>query len=42
MTIIPRFVQAWSRLAWFLAIYAASILGLGVVAFALRLWLKAV
>ncbi|MCJ2133094.1 DUF2474 domain-containing protein [Methylobacterium sp. J-026] len=30
----------WKRLAWFAAIWAGSIVGLGCVATLLRLWLK--
>jgi hypothetical protein len=30
----------WKRLAWFAAIWASSIVGLGFVATVLRLWLK--
>ncbi len=35
-----RFSAFWHRLAWFVAIYAASVIGLGVIASILRLWLK--
>jgi hypothetical protein len=31
----------WKRLAWMVAIWAASVATLGVVACILRLWLKA-
>ncbi|MDE2561366.1 MAG: DUF2474 domain-containing protein [Sphingomonadales bacterium] len=31
----------WKRLAWLAAIWATSVLALGVVAYGLRLWLKA-
>ena len=30
----------WKRLAWFVALWGASIVGLGFVATVLRLWLK--
>jgi len=30
----------WKRLAWFISIWAASVLALGVVAYALRLWIS--
>ncbi|WP_394270616.1 DUF2474 domain-containing protein [Qipengyuania sp.] len=30
----------WQRLGWMIAIWAASILVLGTIAFVLRLWLK--
>lgn len=30
----------WKRLAWFVAIWASSIVGLGCVATLLRFWLK--
>lgn len=31
----------WQRLGWMTALWAASILALGCVAYMLRLWLKA-
>lgn len=31
----------WRRLAWFAAIWVASVLALGLVGFVLRSWLKA-
>lgn len=31
----------WRRLAWFVAIWAGSVVALGIVGFALRSWLKA-
>jgi hypothetical protein len=30
----------WRRLAWFAALYGASLLALAAVAFALRTWLR--
>jgi hypothetical protein len=30
----------WKRLAWMIAIWAASVMALGVVSLLLRLWLK--
>jgi hypothetical protein len=30
----------WKRLAWFAALWASSIVGLGLVASLLRFWLK--
>jgi hypothetical protein len=37
---VPR-PPLWKRLAWMVAIWAASVATLGVVAGILRLWLKA-
>lgn len=31
----------WQRLAWLAAIWLGSVLALGLVAFVLRIWLKA-
>ena len=33
-------IPLWKRLAWMIAIWAASVLALGVVSLLLRLWLK--
>ena len=32
-------MPTWRRLAWFVAIWAASVATLGAVAFVLRLWI---
>lgn len=34
-------VPVWRRLAWFVALWAGSVLSLGIVAGLLRTWLKA-
>lgn len=37
----PLTPPLWKRLAWMAGIWAASVLALGVVAYALKLWLRA-
>ncbi|WP_265562213.1 DUF2474 domain-containing protein [Sphingomicrobium arenosum] len=34
-------VPLWKRLGWMLLIWAASVAALGILAYGLRLWLKA-
>lgn len=37
----PRRVPLWRRLAWFAALYLAGVGVVGLVAYGLRLWIKA-
>ncbi len=38
---VTRASPLWRRLLWVLAIWAASVMALGIVDFVLRAWLKA-
>lgn len=38
---VPRPAPLWRRLAWFAALYAGGILAVGLVAYGIRLWIKA-